>query len=121
MGWLIIPRIGGGEEAKPFATREDIMKLDTALQVFQVDCGRYPATSEGLSALIACPTNTSGWRGPYLKDVVALPNDPWGHFYVYICPGVHNTNAFDLYSCGPDGISQSGGDDPDDINNWRRR
>jgi hypothetical protein len=38
--------------------------------------------------------------------------------YVYLCPGIHNTNGFDLYSCGFDGISKSGGNDLDDINNW---
>jgi hypothetical protein len=44
--------------------------------------------------------------------------DPWGNVYIYACPGLHHPNGFDLYSCGPDEISKSKGDDPDDINNW---
>ena len=93
--------------------------LKSALGQFAVDCGRYPTTLEGLSALINCPTNISQrrWRGPYL-DPAEIPQDPWGNVYVYRCPGIHNTNSYDLYSCGYDGISKSGGDDLDDINNW---
>jgi hypothetical protein len=64
----------------------------------------------------ALATIPSGkWHGPYLDKI---PQDPWGNNYVYCCPGVHSTNGYELYSCGFDGISKSGGDDLDDINNW---
>ena len=91
--------------------------IKTALDAFEVDCGRYPTTSEGFKALIARPTSipSSQWRGPYLDQ---KPIDPWGTEYVYRCPGIHNTNGYDIYSCGADGISKSGGADLDDINNW---
>ena len=94
--------------------------LKTDLDAFEVDCGRYPTTLEGFQALLKCPTNIPAgkWHGPYLEK---LPQDPWGHDYVYVCPGIHNTNGYDLYSCGFDGISKSGGDDLDDINNWNPR
>ncbi len=46
--------------------------------------------------------------------------DSWNNAFVYQCPGAHNTNAFDIYSLGPDGVSKTGGGDPDDINNWSR-
>jgi hypothetical protein len=67
--------------------------------------------------MVNYPTNFSGgkWSGPYLDQI---PIDPWGNIYFYRCPGNHNTNGYDLYSCGYDGISKSGGDDLDDINNW---
>jgi general secretion pathway protein G len=101
------------------ATKTQIATFQTALRVFKDDCGRYPATAEGLQALIICPKDiaTNSWHGPYL-DCVVIPLDPWGHEYVYRYPGIHNTNGFDIYSCGADGISKSGGADPDDINNW---
>lgn len=119
LAWLMImPGSHGAPEARIMAIRADIIALHTAFDAFEVDCRRYPTTAEGLSALISQPTNLPSWRGPYLKDITAQPLDPWGHRYVYVCPGVHNTNGIDLYSCGPDGISRSGGDDPDDINNW---
>jgi hypothetical protein len=77
----------------------------------------YPTTAEGLAALLNCPTNIASnrWRGPYLDR---NQTDPWGDDYVYRCPGIHKTNGYDLYSCGADGISKSGGSDLDDINNW---
>ena len=67
--------------------------------------------------MVNCPTNFSDgkWGGPYLD---AIPVDTYGNPYVYRCPGIHNTNGYDLYSCGSDGISKSGGDDLDDFNNW---
>ena len=93
------------------------MSIKTAFDAFAADCGRYPTTSEGFAALLNCPTNISPsrWRGPYLDR---KPIDPWGDDYVYRYPGIHNTNSFDLYSCGVDGISKSEGNDLDDINNW---
>jgi len=91
----------------------------TALEAFDVDCGRFPSSNEGLSALITRPTALSDnrWRGPYLQ-ASAIPRDPWGHEYVYCCPGKHNTNTFDLYSLGTDGVSKTGGADADDIASW---
>jgi len=89
--------------------------MESMLGMFKVDCGRHPTTAEGLQALITCPTNISPklWRGPYL-DSPKLLRDPWGHNFVYRCPGIHNTNSYDLYSAGPDGIKG----DLDDIGNW---
>jgi general secretion pathway protein G len=92
-----------------------------ALKMFNDDCGRYPTTAEGLAALIKRPQDIPPEKWHKYLDVEHIPTDPWGHAYVYRYPGVHNTNAFDIYSCGPDGKSQSGGDDPDDINNWNMR
>jgi general secretion pathway protein G len=114
---VLVPRMGGGHDAPKAATRADLSTLQTILAVFHDDCSRYPTTREGLNALFTCPTNLTSWRGPYIKDET-LRKDPWGHPYIYSCPGIHNTNGFDLYSCGRDGISRSKGSDPDDINNW---
>ena len=102
------------------STRADIAgQFKVALNYFSNDCGRYPTTAEGFTALINCPTNilSGRWHGPYI-DPPKIPQDVWHHDYVYRCPGIHNTNGYDLYSCGYDGISKSGGDDLDDINNW---
>lgn len=110
--------IPAADYSRNTAARADILGgLKTALDRFEIDCGRYPTTSEGFAGMINCPTNFSGgkWSGPYLDQI---PIDPWGNVYVYLCPGTHNTNGYDLYSCGYDGISKSGGDDLDDINNW---
>ena len=94
----------------------DIMgSLKTTLGMFEVDCGRFPTTKEGWKILISPRVDGSltNWRGPYL-DPATAPIDPWGHEYVYRCPGVFNTNGYDVYSLGPDGIGQTS----DDIGNW---
>ena len=98
-------------------TRSDFACIKTALDAFAVDCGRYPTTTEGLAALVQRPAtiDSARWHGPYLNGI---PKDAWGHNYQYAFPSQHNTNGFDLYSCGFDGVSKSGGEDLDDINNW---
>jgi type II secretion system protein G len=116
---LLISGIGvSGYEDPMTLTRTHLSNFGVALDACEVDVGRYPSTTEGLTALFTCPPGIPEgvWRGPYMKG--DLPLDPWGHAYGYRCPGIHNTNAYDIYSCGMDGITKSNGGDPDDINNW---
>jgi general secretion pathway protein G len=110
---VVIPKFTGRtEQAQIAAARTDIATLETALDVFEVDCGRYPTTEEGLAALITPPMGLQNqWRGPYIKR--GVPNDPWGNPYIYRAPGMHNTSGYDLYSMGPDGREGN-----DDITNW---
>jgi len=89
-----------------------IKELEGALQLFSLDMGRYPNTSEGLESLIRNPGSAEAWKGPYVTKT-ELPKDPWGKPYVYRCPGQHGD--FDLFSPGPDGVE--GGDD--DIVSWK--
>jgi general secretion pathway protein G len=97
------------------AAKADITALGMALDAFEVDCGRYPTAAEGLQALVAQPAGgVKGWGGPYLK---ALPKDPWGNAFKYVCPGVHNPQGYDLSSLGPDGKDGT----PDDIGNWDKK
>lgn len=117
---LAVPATAHAEEARISAIRADLYGgIRMCLDTFSNDCGRYPTTSEGLKALFNCPTNipSGRWHGPYF-DPPKIPQDVWKHDYVYRCPGTHHTNSYDIYSCGFDGISKSGGDDLDDINNW---
>jgi general secretion pathway protein G len=113
---LVVPKFTKrSEQAKVTGARTDIANLEVALDAFEVDCGRCPATEEGLRALLEQPAGAQGWQGPYLKR--GMPKDPWGNPYVYRYPGQHNANGYDLYSFGPDG--QEGG--TDDIDNWSQR
>jgi general secretion pathway protein G len=115
---LVAPRfVHRGEQAKITAAAVDIAQIEGTLDTFEVDCGRYPTTEEGLRALVDQPTGLGGWQGPYLRSRGSTPKDPWGNPYVYRSPGQHNTNGCDLYSMGPDG--QDGGSD--DIDNWSER
>jgi general secretion pathway protein G len=96
------------------AARAQLDALDKALEQFRLDAGRLPTTEEGLAVLNTAPPNLTGWGGPYLKK--AVPNDPWGHPYVYAAPGTHN-NDFDLSSLGKDGRPGGTGEDAD-VTNW---
>lgn len=90
--------------------------LKTPLVRYRIDLGDYPATSEGLAALVAAPGSAADkWRGPYM-DVAGgkLPVDPWGQPYEYRYPGVKNPGGYDLYSKGPDKTAETA----DDIGNW---
>ncbi|HEX7010217.1 MAG TPA: type II secretion system major pseudopilin GspG [Phycisphaeraceae bacterium] len=102
------------EQARITAARTDIAHLETALDAFEIDVGRFPTTEEGLAALSVEPPGLpqGTWRGPYIKR--ETPRDPWGNPYIYVQPGRYNTQGYDLYSRGPD--AQEGSDD--DIVNW---
>jgi general secretion pathway protein G len=113
---VVVPKFAGrSQQARVTAAQTDIAALETALGLFEVDCGRFPTTEEGLQALIQQPADLDSWKGSYLTRA-GLPKDRWGNPYVYRCPGQHN-NSYDLYSFGPDG--QEGGGD--DIDNWSER
>jgi general secretion pathway protein G len=113
---LVVPKFTGqAEKAKITAATTDIANIGVALNAFEVHCGRFPTTEEGLRALLEQPSNANGWQGPYLEK--GLPKDRWGNPYQYRFPGQHNVNGFDLYSFGPDG--QDGGGD--DIDNWTQK
>ena len=111
---VIVPRLAGRtEQAYITAAETDIRNLETALDTFEIDIGRYPTESEGLDALINHPSGVDRWRGPYVTSRSGLV-DPWGNPYVYRYPGRQNTYGYDLFSYGPDG--REGTDD--DIANW---
>ncbi len=114
---MVAPKLSGrGKQAKKDAARVDIeSNISTALDMYELDNGDYPTTEQGLRALLEKPNSAPEpmqWNGPYLKKK-KLPTDPWKKNYVYVAPGGHNTNEYDLYSYGPDGVESE-----DDIVNW---
>lgn len=103
---LVAPNfIGQSEKAKPKAARVQLENLRNALDMFQLDVGRYPTTEEGLESLRVRPNSAPRWAGPYLRD--EIPVDPWGRPYVYRSPGEGGGN-YDIGSYGADG--RAGGD-----------
>ena len=105
---MIMPRFAGRtEQAKIAVARTDVTSnIPVALDLYELDNGRYPAS---LEALLTKPGNLKNWSGPYIKK---KPIDPWGNPYQYRRPSSHGRD-FDLYSFGPDGTE--GGDD---VTNW---
>ena len=88
--------------AKEKIAQQSVERLAGVLDLYKVDVGSYPSTDQGLRALIEMPAGVSDWHGPYLKGDT-VPNDPWGHPYVYRNPSIRPGHAFDLCSPGPSG------------------
>jgi general secretion pathway protein G len=91
-------------ESKVKAAKIQIESFSSALDLYYLDMGRYPGSSDGLAALVQRPGSAQEWNGPYLKGGV-VPNDPWGHSYVYKSPVEHA--PYEIVSFGSDG--QEGG------------
>lgn len=105
-------------DANEGAARTQIELMGTALDSYRLHNHAYPTTEQGLAALRTEPTageRPPRWRGPYLRK--PLPDDPWGRPYVYVSPGRHDAQGYDLYSLGRDGREGGEGEDAD-VTSW---
>jgi general secretion pathway protein G len=111
---LVGPRMFGKVgTSKIKAAKAQISLFETSIDTYRLDVGKYPTTQQGLQALRVKPDGVENWDGPYLtKDV---PQDPWGHSYVYECPGKHGD--YDIVSLGADGSPGGDGEDKD-VESW---
>lgn len=112
---LVVPKIiSRPDEARVVKAKQDVLAIQSALDLYKLDNGVYPSTDQGLQALVNKPNSNpipSNWQ-PYLKSV---PNDPWGHEYLYLNPGEHG--EIDVFTYGAD--AQVGGTGINsDIGNW---
>jgi general secretion pathway protein G len=111
VGPRVLNYLGG---ARADSARLQIENLKSALDLYAIDVGGYPTSSQGLRALIANPGGLRAWNGPYLR-ANSVPNDPWGQPYGYRAPGQHG--AYDLFSLGADNAAGGAGDNAD-ITSW---
>ena len=111
VGPRVMKQLGG---AKADTAVLQIADLQASLDIYYLDMGVYPTSTQGLTALIEKPADVSGWNGPYLKKK-KVPLDPWGYAYHYVSPGKHGD--YDLYSLGADN-QQGGSGDDQDITSW---
>ena len=99
---LVGPRVLGYlSESRVKTAKLQIESFSSALDLFYLDTGRYPASSEGLDALTQRPANVTVWNGPYLKGG-RVPNDPWGNAYQYRV-SAERTPPYEIMSLGSDG------------------
>lgn len=103
-------------ESKVKTARIQIQGFSSALDLFYLDTGRYPMTSEGLGALVQRTAGAANWNGPYLKGGT-VPADPWGKPYAYRSPSDHG--PYDIISLGSDG-QEGGTGTAADITSWSR-
>ncbi len=93
-------------ESKVKAAKIQIESFEAALDLYYLDNGSYPASNEGLKALVQRPGSAAAWNGPYLRTGL-VPDDPWGHPYVYKVPGDHSPYEIDSYGTGRVGDVQT--------------
>lgn len=105
-------------DARMATARTQIETFGTALDLYRLDNGSYPTSTQGLASLWQRPTSDPppNWKSPYLRK--AVPKDPWGRDYVYVSPGRVNPQSYDLISYGADGRPGGEGEDAD-IVSWK--
>lgn len=81
------------KNANIIAARTSIKAIQTAIDIYEVDNGIYPAT---LQALLT-KTSENNWNGPYIKDG-RMPKDPWGNDFGYAV----KSDSYEIKSAGPD-------------------
>jgi len=115
---MVAPQIlGRADDARITKAKSDIVSLEAALDLYQLDNYVYPTTNQGLEALESKPSDSPEPRnykqGGYVKS---LPTDPWANEYLYLNPGVKG-GSYDIYTLGADG--EEGGEGANaDIGNW---
>lgn len=101
-------------DSKTRTAELQIEDLSAALDLYRIDVGSYPSSSQGLEALVSEPQGVRNWNGPYLRRNT-VPEDPWGNAYNYRHPGEHG--AFDLWTHGAD--NRPGGEgENQEVTNW---
>lgn len=115
---FVVPQIlSRPDEAKMVKAQQDVIRIESALDMYRLDNGSYPSQGQGLEALVQIPSSppipTHYSSSAYLRR---MPMDPWGRPYQYRNPGVHGD--IDIFSLGADG--REGGEESNgDIGNWK--
>ena len=104
---FVVPSvINRPDQARLTKVKNDILTIESAIDLYKLDFGEYPPNDKGLSSLTEDKDNL------YLKRV---PLDPWNNPYHYANPGKHLT--IDIFTLGSD--NQIGGTGSSkDIGNW---
>ena len=111
---LVVPNLmDRPDQARVVAAKQDIGAIMQALKLYRLDNGRYPSSQDGLQILTGKSAQGGAATGRVYMD--RLPNDPWGHPYQYLNPGVNG--EVDVFSLGAD--SQPGGEGVEaDVGSW---
>lgn len=97
-------------EGQVQSTKIQMNNLEGRLKEFRRKCGFYPATEQGLEALVTKPgggRECKDYPPNGFIDGDQVPKDPWDHDFIYESDG----KTFNIYSYGPDG--EAGGDGTD--------
>lgn len=108
---IIVPKImSRPEQARIVKVKQDLLAIQSALDLYKLDNGLYPTTDQGLQALVTKPSIQPvprNWKSDgYLQEV---PVDPWGQAYQYM----NDNEKLKIFSYGP-----KGKDGNSEIGNW---
>jgi general secretion pathway protein G len=108
---IIVPKImSRPEQARIVKAKQDILAIQSALDLYKLDNSVYPTTDQGIEALVNKPTSNPqprNWKSDgYLQK---LPIDPWGENYQYL----NEDEKLKIFSYGPQGK-----DGNSEIGNW---
>ena len=105
-----------GRTVKRITAIREIAGLKNGLENYYSEYHRYPTSDEGLKVLKSDDPPGSNRRD--LLFYAGSLTDPWGTDYKCVLNLEGAFHSVGVYSCGPDRISQSRGEDADDINSW---
>ncbi|WP_028387672.1 GspG family T2SS major pseudopilin variant LspG [Legionella fairfieldensis] len=115
---IVVPKIiSRPDEARVVKAKQDVLAIQNALDLYKLDNGFYPASDQGLIALVEKPT-TNPIPGDWKQYLKSLPKDPWGRDYLYLNPGQHG--EVDVYTLGASGEPGGTGINAE-IGNWDAR
>ena len=108
---IIVPKImSRPEQARMVKVKQDILAIQSALDLYKLDNGIYPSSDQGLIALVnkpSLPPVPRDWKVEgYLQET---PVDPWGESYQYL----NDSEKLKIYSYGPKGKEGNS-----EIGNW---
>jgi general secretion pathway protein G len=108
---IIVPKImSRPEQARIVKVKQDLLAIQSALDLYKLDNGIYPSTDQGLQALVSKPSVAPmprNWKAEgYLHEI---PMDPWGQEYQYI----NDSEKLKIFSFGPKGKEGNS-----EIGNW---
>jgi general secretion pathway protein G len=99
---VVVVNVGGRrEQAMISSTRASIANIAAAVDLYEVDTGRYPS---GLQSLVS-NDGAPNWNGPYIRG--GMPSDAWGTQFQFSPSG---ESGYTITSAGPD-LTFGGGDD----------
>lgn len=106
---IVVPKfMSRPEQARVVKVKQDILAIQSALDLYKLDNGFYPSTDQGLQALVSKPTTPPvprNWKSDGYLD--QLPQDPWGEGYQYMNDN-DKVRIFSYGSKGKDGNSEIG-------------
>lgn len=108
---IVVPKImSRPEQARFVKAKQDILAIQSALDLYKLDNGIYPSTDQGIEALIKKPSSEPvprNWKAEgYLQQ---LPMDPWGQQYQYM----NDNEKLRIFSYGAKGKEGNS-----EIGNW---